>query len=127
MNVYKEPKYLRDNISQILVKAASLMELGWTTKAFARGKKEERVVPQNPEACKFCAIGSIQRAMSDLRLNHLDYVIYDFIHSLPTETYLPLKVTSIYQFNDIQGSPEPVIRLYRELASHIEQGRRYEG
>lgn len=55
--------------AQILRGAADLLDNGgWCQEAFAKARNGRSVKPTHPGACKFCALGSLERAWADTGL-----------------------------------------------------------
>jgi hypothetical protein len=50
------------SVEKILLKAADIIDAGWTQRAEARDKSGEVVDPMGPAATNFCAIGAVRRA-----------------------------------------------------------------
>lgn len=47
---------------QVLIRARKLIKKGWTQKVMARNKYGHTVSLENPNACRFCALGALAKA-----------------------------------------------------------------
>ena len=49
-------------VKDVLVRARKLIAKGWIQGTYARDKDDLQVLPNDPEACKFCVLGALNRA-----------------------------------------------------------------
>lgn len=57
-------------VTQVLKQAQAIVSHGWAKDAFARTKNGATVGVKSPKACHFCALGAIDRAGFELKLDH---------------------------------------------------------
>jgi hypothetical protein len=59
---------MMSNVKEVLVRAKDLVSEGWTQQVFARDRDEAECHYSVSRACKFCLVGAIYRAKSELGL-----------------------------------------------------------
>ena len=86
------------NTKEVLIKARELISdpNNWTAHAYARDAKGERVEINSPAACKFCALGAVQRVIGRPHDPSLSRKAWNALHE-QTSDY------SVASVNDNEG------------------------
>jgi len=76
----ENPDMIRSaNIAKVLIRAAELVEAGWTRGCLARGKNGHRIGVYDRRAARFSLNGAVLRASADLNVSY--YVVQHTITS----------------------------------------------
>lgn len=99
---------------EILEFSRDLIKKGWVSSCFAQDSDGEEVDPGSPNACSFCALGALIRAMHVLKSSSdVSKQAEGALGKSLSPDFL-----NVIHFNDAQHSEEPVVDLFdRAIAS----------
>lgn len=117
-------------LNDIFKRAKEILEVPgvWTRHVLARARCGTPVGFEDPEACKFCAVGAIYRAVNEKYARSM-FVSYDDTAQVVTcravellDKYISPGSEFNYTaaFNDAQESVEPVLELFNKAISETE-------
>jgi hypothetical protein len=108
---------------RLIRKAANILEQnGWIRGELARNKTGKIVDPLNPEACSFCMLGAMNKALGKSvnvwsREHESNPSVYNSAIKRFTQEASDRSFMSAWGLNDHAKSKEEVIQIMREVAN----------
>ena len=107
------PRVAHAMTRSVCLRAAELVELGWTQGEFACDRADNAVSPTDAQACRWCLEGSLRAAAAELQLSAL--VLSTIIHWV-TRQPGPREAAGLARWND---APD---RTAAEVAALLRRG-----
>jgi hypothetical protein len=109
-------------VTETLQLARGFIEIGWTKGSTARDRFGAVVAPEDPRACRWCAIGAVSAALHVQRERYPIAKTFDLMQRCRA---LLLRCVhgadTIAGFNDAQERKEPIIQLFKDAEALSEK------
>lgn len=63
---------------KILSRAADIVAQGWAQGWYSQDANGNRTMPDDPNSCKFCAVGAIRKAAAEQSIQNSDTALHHF-------------------------------------------------
>lgn len=97
----------------LIKRAEVLLKTGWCRGALAKDKGGREIVPESPKAVRWCLIGALLRAQSELKCK--DEIVLDIVAQLRVQGYTP----ELASYNDTH-SKGSVLKLVEAVRKNCE-------